>query len=121
MCRQQGCSLSSVPGMWPPAAASSAPAIAVTAATSASSAAAFFARPRFIDGETAPFQIFPGSALDCGLSPFRSGHSDKRETARAAGGTVRHQIYICYRAESGKKILQIVFRYLKGKIPHEQF
>jgi len=92
-------------------------AAATTAATAA--AAAFFARPGFVDRERAAFQIFACHALYGRLRPFRGGHSDKGKAARAAGGTVGHEVDLTYRAEGDESVLQIVFCDLEGQVPHE--
>ena len=107
-------------------AASAAATIPVTtapaaAAATATTTAALFTRSGFVDGECAAFHVFAGHAFNGRLRPFGRGHGDKGEAARAAGGTVGHEIDLIHRAEWDEKILQIVFGDIEGEIPHEQF
>ena len=104
-------------------AAAAAATITVTAAPAAATTAttALFARPGFVDSERAAFHVLAGHAFNGRLRPFGRGHGDKGKAARAAGGTVGHEIHLIHRAEGDEKILQIVFGDIKGEIPHEQF
>ena len=90
-------------------------------ATATATTAALFARSGFIDGECAAFHVFAGHALNGRLRAFWRSHGHKGKAARAAGGTVGHEIDLTYRAEWDEEILQIVFGDIEGEIPHEQF
>ena len=118
-----------IPGTLAAAAAATIPvttAPAAAAATAAATAtatatAALFTRPGFVDSKRAAFHVFAGHALNSRLRAFGRGHGDKGKSARAASGTVGHEIDLIHRTEGDEKVLQIVFGDIKGEIPHEQF
>src|SRR5262249_43099613 len=100
-------------------AAASAATTVLTATTTAT--AALFARPGEIDRDGASanrFAIHPIYGL---LRLLGRAHSDETEPARTARRAVHHQVRFSDRAVGGKRILQIVFRRLKRKVPDEQF
>ena len=111
-----------IPGTAPTtatAATATATLAAMTASSTASPAGALFAWPGLIHRQGAAFQVFARHALNGRLRAFRCGHGDESKPARAASGTVGHEIDFTHRAEGDEGVLQIVFRHLEGKIPHE--
>jgi len=87
-------------------AATAAPA---TGTAEALAGRAFFARPRFIDGQGPALKVFLMKHGDGFFRVGRGGHFDERKAARAAGRSILHDVDRNDAAGLGKKILQVVF------------
>ena len=81
----------------------------------------FFPRPGDIHGEGASIEGFAIHGLNGLLRLLGCAHGDKTEAARAASAPVHHQVCFRNRAVRGKRVLQVVFGGIEGKISNKQF
>src|SRR5580698_7522480 len=107
------------------AAVSATTAAATTAAAiftaSAAAGRTFFTGTGDIDGDCAAIQFLAVHGGNGFLRFFIRAHGDESESAGAIGRAVHHQIGFGDRSVSSKRVVQVVFGGLKGKIPNEQF
>ena len=103
------------------AAAVTAAAAAVFTTTAAATAAGrtFFTGLGHVDSEGASIDGLAVHAFDRLLGFFGGTHGDETEAARTAGGAIHHQIGFGDRTERGKRVLEVVFSGIEGKISNK--
>src|ERR1700690_812024 len=100
------------------AIATAAAAVSTTTAPPPPAAAgALFPRLGHVDCEGAAAQLRAIQRADGFLRLLGGVHGDEAKTAGTAGGPVHHQVGFHDRAVRGKRVLQVVFGGVEGKIP----
>ena len=96
-------------------------AAALKRASTAAATAALFTRACDIDREGAPLKSLAMELLDCVLRFVFRAHRDECKSTAFAREFVLHQQHIADGSCLAKEVLQIGFRYVKGKIPNVKF
>jgi hypothetical protein len=106
------------------AAATTTVTAARTAATATTTTALWgtvFARAGDVHGHGTAIQRGAIESVNGFLRFFRAGHGDKAETAGTAASAVDHEVSFDDCSMGRKRVLQIVFGCVEGKISNKQF
>ena len=80
-----------------------------------------FHRLGFVDGQVTAIVILAMERIDGALAFFGAAHGDEAKTAGTAGFTVHDQVGFGDSAVLSKKLVQVLFVGLEGKISYVQF
>jgi hypothetical protein len=105
-------------------AATAAAAISTTTAAATATAAAgrtLFTRTSDVDREGATVEFLAVEGVNGLLGFIGVGHGDETEATGATGHLVHHQVGLDDGAVCGKRVLEVVFGGVEGKISYIQF
>jgi hypothetical protein len=92
-----------------------------TTATAATAAGAFFAGTSDVDREGATIELFAVQSVDRFLGFIGAAHGYETKAAGTAADAVHHQVDFHNRTVGRKRVLEVVFRSVEGKISYKQF
>lgn len=92
-----------------------------TPAAAAAAGRTLFARTGHVNREGATIELLTVQRVNGFLRFFGAAHGDETETPRTAAHAVHHQVGFDDRAVRGKRVGEVVFSSVEGKISDKQF